>query len=491
MFQLIKHSIKSTLRSGFFRGGLAIRLFMGLISLYFLVIAGVLSIVLPELARKVIDGNETLVDITSKYLLYYLLVDLFLRFLAQSLKGVNLQHYILLPVSYRRLIHLMLGRSLFNFYTLLALIVFVPFAIRGVAADMGGYTAVFWLVGMLALITGNSLLAVYLKLLFSGGIKASLVMVGLMVLAFASESLGFPEFSLSQYLPAVLSPVLSGPWALVLFVYPVLGYRANFLFLVSNRYAESARVADSSKDTFWSKLEWQGEGRISALMAMEWKLILRHKRTRTLLMFTPIFLAYGLLFYRAESSLSSMLVFAGIFITGFAAMNYGQYLGAWEARFFDGIFSRGFAIEDYYHAKFRLLALLIGVSYLLSLVYAFMDVKYFYLHTACFLFNLGFNTFILMFFSTYQRKPLDLNAGSAFNYQGMSAVQFLVTLPLLIVPILLYFMTTLFYSELIGFAVVGGAGLFSLAFYKVWIKGISDNFREKKHAMATGFRKKD
>lgn len=491
MFQLITHSIKSTLRSGFFRGGLAIRLFMGFVSLYFLVIAGVLSLVLPDLARKAITGSETLVDITAQYVLYYLLVDLFLRFLLQSLKGVNLQHYILLPVSYRQLIHIMLGRSLFNFYTLIALIVIVPFAIRGVAVDLGVYTSVFWLFGMLALVAGNSLLAVYLKFLFSGSFKASLVMVAVLALVFSSELWGLPELSVSQYMPAVLTPVLSGPLALLLLAYPVISYLANFRYLVANRYAESTKVADSSQDNFWSRLEWQGEGRISALVAMEWKLILRHKRTRTLLMFAPIFLAYGLIFYRDDSALSSMLVFAGIFITGFAAMNYGQYLGAWEARFFDGIFSRGFAVEDYYQAKFRLLALLIGASYVLSLLYTFMDVKYFYLHTACFLFNVGFNSFILMFFSTYQRKPLDLNAGSAFNYQGMSAVQFLVTLPLLLVPIMLYFMTTLLYDEMVGFAVVGGAGLLSLAFYKVWIKGISDNFREKKHAMATGFRKKD
>jgi len=491
MLRLIQHAFLSTFRGGFFRGGMAAKLVLGFLSFYFLFMAAVLSLVLPDLARNAIEGSETIVDVAARFLVYYVLLDIIFRFLVQSFSGVNLQHYILLPLSYKKLIHFMLGRSLFNFFNIITLIIFIPFAMRGVAVDMGWYTAVCWLTGMVALMLGNSLVAVYLKFLFSGSLRASLIMVGILVLVFSTELLGETAMATTSWSANVFGGLLSGPAAMLFIVFPVLAYWLNHRYLSENRYAENARVAASDSDGIWSQLEWQGEGRVSALLATEWKLILRHKRTRTLLMFSTIFLAYGLIFYRDDSNWSSMLIFAGVFITGFGAMNYGQYLSAWESRFFDGIFSRNFEIEDYYRAKFRLLFMMIGVCYVLSLLYTLMDVKYFYLHTACFLFNIGFNSFIMLFFSTYQRKALDLNAGSAFNYQGTSALQFLLVMPLLIVPMLLFFMANLLYGEMIGYAVVGGAGLLSLCFYKIWIKGISDNFREKKHAMATGFRKKD
>ena len=178
-------------------------------------------------------------------------------------------------------------------------------------------------------------------------------------------------------------------------------------------------------------------------------------------------------------------------MTGFAAMNYGQFLCAWEAKFFDGIFTRNINIEDYYRAKFRLLAFLVGISFILSLFYGIMDIELMMSHTAFAVYNVGVNIFILMFFSTYQRKKIDLDAGSAFNYQGTSAVQFLIMLPLLVVPVFIFFAVSFFFGKTTGYVVITAVGLASLALYNFWIKGIADNFREKKHNMAVGFRRKD
>lgn len=490
IYHLILHSVLSAFRGGIVRGGLAVKILMGFLALYFLLIISVLSFFLVSLGRDAAGDEVTLIALSSRFVVYFFLTDLMLRFFFQSLSGLKIEHYILLPISYKNLIHFMLGRSLFNFFNLLSLIIIVPFALFAILPEMGTSKALVWLIGLLALMIGNSLLAVYLKLRFTGNVWVALIMLLALALIGSTELMQASELAASNWSEMLFGNLLSGPWSALLWVLPVVFYTLNDRYLSTNRYAESQRVS-ASAGGIWSRLEWQGQGRISALMANEWKLILRHKRSRTILLMSLLFLGYGFIFYKAENSGSFMLVFAGIFMTGFGAISYGQFLCGWEGRYFDGIWSRNISVEDYFQAKFRLLSALIGVYYLLSLGYVLMDTKFFFLHTACAIFNIGFGNYVLLFFSTYQRKALDLDAGSAFNYQGTSAMQFVLMIPILAIPTFLFFAVSLFYSEMVGFAVIAAAGLMSMAMHKVWIKGIADNFREKKHAMATAFREKE
>lgn len=491
MLSLVSHSIKSFFRGGMLGSGLAVKLVAAIMGFYFVVMAVVLSIVLPDLLRKMAEEGQTLLDVSAQYVIYFIVFDLVTRFFMQSLKGIKLHYYILLPVPLKKLIGFMLTRSQFNFLNLLTLIIIIPFSIRGIASDLGTWSALIWLVGFLGLMLGNSLWAVYLKLVFSGSMKASLIMIGVLI---ALALTGINERVLqatSEISALIFNPLLTTPLAVLLWLSPVLAWWLSYKFLITNRYQNTESGKASLQDSFWSILEWQGQGNsVSSLTAMEWKLMLRHKRTRNLLLFSFIFLFYGFIFYRDAEQFNGMTVFAGIFITGFAAFNYGQYLGAWEGRYFDGIFSRNFRIEDYFQAKFRLIFLLLTLSFIPSLLYGFMDVRYVYLHVACFIYNLGINSFVLMFIATYQRKSLDLNTGSALNYQGVSALQFIAMLPLIALPVLMFVLVDMVFSTNTALIVVAGAGVLGLLLYPMWISGISENFREKKYLMATGFRKK-
>lgn len=491
MLSLVSHSIKSFFRGGMLGGGIAVKLFAALMGFYFLVMAVVLSIVLPDLLRKMAEEGQTLIDVTAQFAIYFLVFDLITRFFMQSLKGIKLHYYILLPFPLKKLIGFMLARSQFNFLNLLTLIIIIPFSIRGIASDLGTWSAIFWLIGFLGLMLGNSLWSVYLKLIFSGNLKASLVMIGVLI-ALALTGVNEEVLAIaSEISTLIFNPLLSTPLAVLLWLSPVLAWWLSFKYLVANKYQNTESGKATFQDSFWSILEWQGQGNsITSLTAMEWKLMLRHKRTRNLLLFSFIFLFYGFIFYKDAAQFNGMTVFAGIFITGFAAFNYGQYLGAWEGRYFDGIFSRNFRIEDYFHAKFRLIFLLLTLSFIPSLLYGFMDVRYLYLHVACYVYNLGINSFVLMFIVTYQRKSLDLNAGSALNYQGVSALQFIAMLPLIAFPVLMFVLVDLVFSTNTALIVVSATGVLGLLLYPMWISGISENFREKKYLMATGFRKK-
>lgn len=263
---LFKHAYKSTVRTGFVRGGWPAKLLVGFFVVYFLAGFALLGYFLPQIAIKNTAENETVIQVASQFLLYILLSDLIMRFFFQSSAGINIKHYILQPVYYKKLIHLLLIRSLFNFFNALLLLFIFPFSVRAAFSEQGLAAGVFFTAGMVFLMLFNSLIADYLRRLYAGNLKASLLMSVLLAAVFATELLdNFTFTDVSQY---IFGKLLASPAALLLVAFPVLAYKLNQRYLTQNRYGEMWKVS-AKNNVFLSKLEWSGKSVISQLTAME------------------------------------------------------------------------------------------------------------------------------------------------------------------------------------------------------------------------------
>ncbi len=487
MLHFIKHGLLSVWRAGFVKGGWGARIALAILALYFGFLALVLAIFLPDIIDQT-RGELSVFDYCARFVLYVVIGDFLFRFTAQGSPKVQLQHYVLLPVPYNTMVRYILGLSFVNLFNLLLLIVLVPLSLNVIAEEQGVFVAIWWNIFLLCILAGNTLLAGHAKRMFANNYKAGLVVIGL-VLALAVEE-WLTNGALQRISAWVFSFLLTSPITLVMLVYPVIAYRISKTYLLKNRYAEHWRV-NSEESNLWSRLDWQGSGKLSQLIANEWKLIIRHKRTRSALLFSLFFLTYGLFMYNDVESSSPANLFVAFFMVSFGVINYGQYLIAWEARYFDGLMVRPQSFTDYFNAKWRLMGLLIWAPYLLSLLYGFINVRYLILHTIAALYSVGVNNYIILFFATYQRKSIDLNAGSAFNYQGSSAVQFLMIIPMLVLPLMVYGLIAWPFGERAGWIALTTFSLISLSCHRFWIKGIADNFKEKKHQMADAFRSKE
>jgi hypothetical protein len=187
----------------------------------------------------------------------------------------------------------------------------------------------------------------------------------------------------------------------------------------------------------------------------------------------------------------SWLLFVGIFMTGIFLINYGQFLLSWESAYFDGILTRAYAMEEYYKSKYYLLAFSAVVMYLITLPYGFFGIQAIYINTACLIYNVGVNTLVLIFASTYNKKPIDLSRGSAFNYQGTGAAQFLIIIPLMVVPMLMVYSFDLLWEGHYGLIFLSLLGLIGFIFRNYFIKQSISNFKEKKYINAAGYRQRD
>ena len=85
---------------------------------------------------------------------------------------------------------------------------------------------------------------------------------------------------------------------------------------------------------------------------------------------------------------------------------------------------------------------------------------------------------------------MDLSKGSAFNYQGIGGRHFVLMIPLLVIPILIYLPFSLLGQANIGFALIGALGVLGLLFREKLLDLITQRFIRKRHKMSEGFRNK-
>ena len=144
--------------------------------------------------------------------------------------------------------------------------------------------------------------------------------------------------------------------------------------------------------------------------------------------------------------------------------------------------------HKHFKAKYIIIVSTVVLCYLITIPYVFFGVKVLIINTATFLFNLGFLSFLCMYFSSNSRKRIDMTKSSAFNYQGMGATNWIMILPFFLLPIIIWAPFGILGIPYWGIALIGFIGIVSLAFHKSLMKLVVKRFEQKKHLIAAGFR---
>ncbi|HSG68534.1 MAG TPA: DUF5687 family protein [Bacteroidales bacterium] len=487
----ISHQWKQLRRSSFWQKSLAINIVLAfLIGLILLELLGI-GIMLRKILAEAYPDQD-LVAVFNGALLYYFAIDLILRYLMQSLPVMAAQPYFHLPVKKSVIVHYMLAKSLFFILNYLPLLVLIPWAVNSVAVQYSAPQAIIWLLSVVVLIFTNNFIVLYVKRqLFSRpwvvGVFG-LVVIGFIVLDnFGLYSISVISANLFQYLIEIT-------WALLVPVFLlVLWYSFNYYYLKARMYLEEISTKKHRKTDSLAGIAYlKSLGRVGELIAVELKLYLRNKRSKSLVYLMPIFLLYGFFFYPQEiyMELGGMLIFVGIFITGGVGMSVGNYFLGWESSYFDAILANNIDHEKYFRAKYLILLGLATFSYVVTIPYAFYGWQILYINTMCFLMNIGVSAYIILLFCTNNKKRMDLSRGAAFNYQGVGASQFLIMLPLLLLPVVLYMIIGIFLDRMAAVTVLGLIGVIGILFHKIWMQKVVERFERRKYIIAEGFRER-
>jgi hypothetical protein len=367
----LEHQWKEYTRSSIWQRNLATNSFIGLMLLLMILYLLMFGIFLDPILRKAFPDDDP-VSIFNGVIIYYFGFDLLLRYMMQALPTFSIESYLHLPVSKKRIVHFVISKSIFHALNFLPLLIFLPFAIISVNSFYNPVHTLAWIISITFLILNNNFLATYLKRQLVSKPLITLA-AGLLLLALAILD-HFGLIKLSGVSAAIFSSFLDNPALTAIpAVLAMVSYMLNFVLLRGMMYPEevirrtSSEVQDIPRIKYLTSMGLTGD-----LIMLDLKLWLRHKRTKTILYFLPVFLLYGLIFYTDPETPSPLIyLFVGTFMIGGLNMNYLNYAFSYESNHFDGILTSRVSMDLFLRAKLTIGTLVTTFCFIMTIPYVF------------------------------------------------------------------------------------------------------------------------
>jgi hypothetical protein len=481
----LKLEWKQYFRSSHWQKGIALKIIMGFFILYFMLAFLAIGIGGYFILKKEYPESDPL-QLVNSYLLFAIFGDLILRYLMQTLPIMNIKPLLILPIKKSKLIHYVLGKSVFSVFNILGLFFYIPFSVVLINEGYNTAGVLGWLLTMILIIQSAN----FLNFLINKNNRA-LIVIGAILISL----IGLQKFGLADVVSSggsVFDFIYQNPiYSLVGVLVIVLLYQLNFKQLRSQVYLDGA-VQTKVEEANTIDLSWTNKlGDVAPFIKNDIRLIWRNKRTKTVFLLSFLFLFYGLFFFTSEAyaEMPAMLMFAALFVTGGFTLNYGQFIPAWDSAHYKMLMSQSFRYRKFLESKWVLMVTMTAILYFLSFPYLYFGTDIFLMITVGAIFNIGFNSLFLLYAGSFNRKRIDLTKGGFGNTQGTSATQFLVVIPLMLFPMLLFWVFDKFVGYNSGFIVVAAIGIISLLLRNYAMDFIEKKYIKDKYIMINAFGK--
>jgi hypothetical protein len=236
-------------------------------------------------------------------------------------------------------------------------------------------------------------------------------------------------------------------------------------------------------------------GAVGTFLNNDIKLIKRSKAARGALIMGFVFLLYGFIILTGTYESSFMQLMIGLIITGGFNLTFGQRVPAWDSSYYPLMMTSNVPYKDYLKGKWAMFLVVTCISMILAIAYAFFISWDFYLTVvAAGLYNLGVNSYLVLFAGAYNKKPIDLNSSSKGFTAGQNNFNvklLLVTIPQMIVPMVVFGVIKLFFGIYIAVFVLGVLGLLGFLFRDKIFDLIVKVYKEEKYSTLSAFKKVD
>jgi len=488
---MIKHFMhferKQFFRSSYWQKSIGLNILMAFLALYFMLTFLALGISLFPILEEQFPESDPLV-ILNRFLFYWFLADLLMRFFLQNLPVMNIKPFLVLPIKRSKILHYVLVKSAVSFFNFLPLFAVIPFGIMLIFEEYGTTTAIIWMALMVIFTLTINFLNIIIE---SRSAETEMSFLPIVLIASGLFALNYFEIiTFSTLLAKGINAIDANP-ILILIPMAILGtvYYINYSFLRKKLYVDGSLKAKTQIATT-SDLAWTRRfGTIAPFLQLDLKLLWRNKRPRSSIFILIIGLAYGLFFYPnpVYQGLEWLYVFVGIFVTGIFIINFGQFIPAWDSGYYKLLMSQNIKYKEYLNSKYTLMVMSSIIMFVLSIPYVYFGWKILLVHFAAMVYNVGVNTYIILLAGSFNRKKIDLTQRAAFNYQGTGAVQWLVGFPLLFVPVGLFFAPYKFIGFEAGVATLIILGATGIVFHQKIMRFIVTKYLNSKYKMISAF----
>ncbi|MCM8569620.1 DUF5687 family protein [Gramella jeungdoensis] len=482
---------KAFFRSASFGKSLGLKILMAFLALYFSAMFLFFGVALYPLLKEFDPSGDPL-QVVNRFALVYFCFELIFRFMLQTLPVIDIKPLMTLPIKKRKVVNFVLLKSLYSFYNILPLFLIIPFATFCIVkGDYGTLNMLGWIIGVYAITLSVNYLNFIIKKRFTENLKALIPVVLIGIILALLDYL--KVFQITFYFGKLLEFLVQNPYlAIVPVIILLLLYKWNQLNLQAKFYLD-AHLKGRSTEANTREFGWTKKfGSIAPFLQQDLKLIWRNKRPKTTIYLSLLFLAYGLIFYPNDSyqEMPAFFVFVGIFITGIFMINFGQFVPSWDASYYPMIMAQNISMRQYLASKMGLITFSVVVLAILSTPYVYFGWNILLLNLACALYNMGVNIPILLYAGSFNKKRIDLDKSPFMNYQGTGASQWLVGLPLLLIPIFFFWIINKFINYEIAVGFLAGLGTIGLIIRPSLLTFLEQRYRRRKYVMIQGFKQK-
>jgi len=289
----------------------------------------------------------------------------------QDIPVLSVQSYFHLNVKRSSLFHFILIKALPSLFNTAPLLVFIPFAIRAFPEYYSDSLMLPWLLSLFFIMLNLNYVVFYIKKQIALKPWTNFVFIGII-----SGLVLLEKYNLVNVTGAslqIFGSFITEPTNVILpFISLIILYYLNFRYLRSKMYPEEMNLAKERKSLFSGDISFLKRfDQLGNLIILEIKMLIRHKRTRGVLVMAPLFVLYGLFFYPNDiyEGFSGILLFIGVMISGMFVLSYGQFMSGWEGSHFDRLLSERISVHNYYYAKLWLFWPICTLMYILSIPY--------------------------------------------------------------------------------------------------------------------------
>lgn len=487
MYELLIHQWKEKLRSVLWQRNIVLNIFLAFLGILLLFYALLVGFFADVMILKIYKESNV-VNKFNGLLFYYFTIEIIARFLFQSLPTLSIQPYLTLPIEKNKLLHYPLIKSVFSLFNVMAILLFIPFFLKVIITSQTVFYGVVWLTTVLSLITINNFLSYSIKKYFLiRPFFVLLLLVGVGGLIWLENQ---EIVTISKYFSRIFIYLGNMPFLAVIPIgLAVLSYVFTYNLLRKNSYIEDSISKDVKTNGNFSFLGKYGE--IGQLLTIELKLILRNNRPRGVLYFSLFSLAYGFIFYR-DKNLDNHLAmsFIGVLMPSLFSLQYGQMFFSWESSFFDCFRSNRIRTLNYIKSKYFFYVVTTVIGFVITLPYILIDYRIGWINLAFLFYNIGVNSLVLIFISTFNKSYIDLGKSIFMNYQGTSFVQFLVLIPTMGIPFIMNLLCDYLGAANYYYWIMATFGLLGILLSGNMFQLIVAQFDKRKHKMSAGFKER-
>ncbi|APG65962.1 hypothetical protein LPB136_11570 [Tenacibaculum todarodis] len=478
---------KQFFRSASFGKNVGIKILMAFFAIIILVNFLFLGAKGYSILEELFPGKDPFV-LVNQFMIFMVISDLIFRYLMQKIPVMDIKPMLALPIKKNKLVNYVLTKSVFSFFNFGSLVLYIPFAIVLIMEGYNVAGVVGWTFFMIMLaICLNFTNFLINKNNIALGVLVALL--GGLWLAFKYELGNVTGFFGDLFYAVYQNPLLS----IIGVIFAGILYYLNFKQLSNVIYLDGA-VKTENQEVNTSDLSFVDRlGSVAPFIKNDMRLIWRNKRTKTVFLMSFFFLLFGLMFFTMESykDMEVMQLYGAIFVTAGFSMNYGQFVPAWDSEHYRMLMTQNLSYRKFLESKWYLMIVMTVILFVLCTPYLYFGIHKYLLIVAGFFFNLGFTPLIMLYMGAFNKKRIELSSGGLANTQGTSAAQFLVMIPVLVLPIIVYAIVNHFLGFNAAIIAIALIGVVSLLLKNPIMSFIEKKYQEKKYATIHGFKQQD